>query len=115
MKRSRGYASPSIIYMYIKFEYIPADRKNERGELSTALLDSNVSHKLYKNEHSEELGETKYFGRYGEEAFNETLIHYTVSHLPRNPFLSCSGFKSLRKLSSLRSANFLVSCVSSLL
>lgn len=44
-------------------------------KLSTALLDSNVSHKLYKNERSK-LGETKYFGRYDEEAlFNEILLY----------------------------------------
>lgn len=72
MKRSRGSASPSI-YMYIKFEYARRTAKNERGvNLSTALLDSNVSHKLYKNERSK-LGETKCLGRYDEEAFNEIL------------------------------------------
>lgn len=80
MKRSPRTCESVNIYVY-KIRVHPADRKNERGELSTALLDSNVSHKLYKNEHSK-LGETKYFGRYDEEAFNEILyarFHATKS------------------------------------
>lgn len=60
-------------------------------KLSTALLDSNVSHKLYKNEHSK-LGETKYFGRYDEEAFNEICI--ARFSLPQNLSVPLK-FKSL--------------------
>lgn len=98
MKRSRDYASPSIIYVY-KIRIHSADRKNERGELSTALLDSNVSHKLYKNERSK-LGETKYFGRYDEEAFQQNLFFTTVP-LPQNLCVPLK-FKSLSTVHSLK-------------
>lgn len=66
------------LYIYVyKIRIYSADRKNERDELSTASLDSNVSHKLYKNQRSK-LGETKYFGRYDEEAFQQNLIFFTT-------------------------------------
>ena len=76
MKLSHGYASSSI-YMYIKFEYTRRTEKMNEVNFQQHYLDSNVSHKLYKNERSK-LGETKYFGRYDEEAFQQNLIFFTT-------------------------------------